>query len=277
MRAHYDLHTHSTASDGTLSATELVRRAHTRGVDVLALTDHDVTAGLDEAYTAAGELGLLLVPGVEISVTWNHQTVHIVGLNIDPANEALQKGLAGLRAVRDARAEEIGKSLERHGIAGAYAGAGAYARGPILSRTHFARFLLEQGYARDMQQVFKHFLSHGKPGDVPVAWATLQEAVAWIRASGGQAVIAHPARYRLSLPRLRLLLEEFKHCGGTGIEVLSGSQGHDDCLAMTSYARQFGFFASCGSDYHGPENPWVDLGGLPDLPSGCVPVWKQWQ
>jgi 3',5'-nucleoside bisphosphate phosphatase len=276
MSLHYDLHSHSTASDGTLSPAELVARAHARGVHVLALTDHDSTEGLAEAAAAAGGIGLDLVPGVEISVSWNSQTVHIIGLHIDPANQALQEGLAGLRDFRDWRAQEIARRLEKHGIADTYEGAKAYAKGSIVSRTHFARLLVERGEARDLQQVFKRFLVHGKPGYVSGEWAKLEDAVRWITGAGGQAVIAHPARYKLTATRLRVLFTEFKNAGGAGIEVVSGSHSRDDYFTLANYAKQFGLLASSGSDYHGPEHPWIELGRLPELPKNCVPIWTEW-
>ena len=276
MPPHYDLHSHSTASDGTLSPTELVARAHARGVHVLALTDHDSTEGLAEARVAAGKIGLELVPGVEISVSWNGQTVHIIGLQIDPANQALQDGLAGLRTFRDWRAQEIARRLEKHGIADTYDGAKGYAKGAIVSRTHFARLLVERGHARDLQQVFKRFLVHGKPGYVSGEWATLADAVSWITGAGGQAVIAHPARYKLTATRLRALFTEFKDAGGAGIEVISGSHSRDDYFTLANYAIQFGLRASSGSDYHGPEHPWIELGRLPELPKTCIPIWAEW-
>ncbi|HLA75283.1 MAG TPA: PHP domain-containing protein, partial [Gammaproteobacteria bacterium] len=268
MPLHFDLHSHSTASDGTLSPTDLITRAHAQGVHVLALTDHDVTLGLAEAGSVAAALGLTLVPGVEVSVTWNGVTVHVVGLHIDPENSSLQAGLVKLRAFRDWRAEEMARRLERHGIGGAYEGAKAYAHGNIISRTHFARFLMNNGHALDMQGVFKRFLVHGKPGYVPGDWASLEEAVTWIRAAGGQAVIAHPARYKLTATRMRQLLQEFKDYGGAAIEVVSGSHTRDDYTTAANYAKQFGLMASSGSDYHGPSNPWLELGRLPALPAG---------
>lgn len=276
MPLHYDLHSHSTASDGTLSPAELVARAHARGVHVLALTDHDSTEGLAEAAATAGDVGLDLVPGVEISVSWNSQTVHIIGLHVDPANQALQAGLAGLRGFRDWRAQEIARRLEKHGIADTYEGAKAYAKGSIVSRTHFARLLVERGEARDLQQVFKRFLVHGKPGFVSGEWAKLEDAVNWITGAGGQAVIAHPARYRLTATRLRMLFTEFKGMGGAGIEVVSGSHSRDDYFTLANYAKQFGLLASSGSDYHGPEHPWIELGRLPELPKLCTPIWTDW-
>ena len=271
-----DLHSHSIASDGTLTPTELVQRAHAQGVDVLALTDHDGTGGLEEAGRVAKELGLQLVPGVEISISWNGVTFHIVGLNIDPEHAGLQAGLSGLRAFRIERAEEIARRLAKHGIEGALEGAKVFATGEILGRTHFARFLVEQGHAKDMRKVFKKFLVHNRPGYVPGKWATLEEALSWIHDSGGQAVIAHPARYRLSATRLRQFIQEFKDAGGEALEVVSGSHSAGEAQGMAQYAKRFDLLASCGSDYHGPEQPWIELGKLPALPEGCTPVWQNW-
>lgn len=276
MSAHYDLHTHSLASDGTLSAAELVRRAHSAGIDVLALTDHDSVDGLAEARIAASELPIRLVAGVEISVTWNSQTVHIVGLNIDPDNAEFQAGLQRLQTFRDWRAEEIGRRLARAGIADAYAGARRLAQGRIVSRTHFAHFLVEQGRARSVREVFKRFLVRNRPGHVPGEWAPLELAIAWIRGAGGEAVVAHPARYNLTAGKLRRLLGEFKECGGVAMEVVSGSHTAEDTERMAAVARTQGLRASRGSDYHGPENPWIDLGRIPPLPDTCIPVWQDW-
>ncbi len=275
----YDLHCHSTASDGPLSPAAVVRRAATRGVGVLALTDHDETAGLAEAGAEARRTGVRLVPGIELSVTWSHQTIHVVGLGIDPDHPDLAAGTARLRAFRDWRAAEIARRLEKAGIPGALAGARRHSRGAILSRTHFARFLVETGHAKDVRQVFRRFLVKGRPGHVPGEWATLEEAVAWIRGAGGLAVIAHPARYGLSATRLRQLLGAFRELGGEGLEVVSGSHTPDDNERMALLARRFDLLASAGSDFHGPENPWYELGRIPELPAGCRPVWQSgaWQ
>ena len=272
----YDLHSHSTASDGTVSPTELIRHAASQGVDVLALTDHDATTGLAEAEQAAAATGVTLVAGVEISVTWVHQLLHIVGLGIDPLNDDLQRGLAGLRDFRIWRAEEMGRRLEKKGIEDAYAGARALAKGPSIGRTHFARFLMAQGKAKHMQDAFDKYLKRGKPGYVPGKWASLSEAVGWIRAAGGQAVIAHPARYSLSASRFRDLLSEFKAMGGEGLEVISGSHPHGATASLANYARRYELLASVGSDYHGPGQSYNELGRLPALPAGCVPVWAEW-
>lgn len=271
---HYDLHSHTYYSDGELAPTELVARAKAAGVDALAVTDHDVTAGLAEATAAAAAVGLQLIPGVEISVTWERLTLHVVGLGIDVAHAPLQTGLAALRDRRNERALEIGRRLAKKGIVDAHDAAARYARGPILSRTHFARFLVDAGHARDVRQAFQRFLGKGTPGHVPSEWVPLDEAVDWIRAAGGHAVIAHPARYKLTSNRLQRLLHQFKDCGGTAIEVVSGSHSHDDCLRFARLAAQAGLLASAGSDFHGPDT-WMQLGRLPPLPDGCTPLWTQ--
>jgi len=272
----YDLHTHTFYSDGALAPAELVARAAANGVQVLALTDHDVTDGLPEAQAAAQLAGITLVPGVEISVTWGAQTVHIVGLNIDTANEVLQTGLARLREFREWRAEEIGRRLAKAGIPGAIEGARARAQRGLVSRTHFAQFLVDTGHAADVRSVFKRFLVHGKPGYVPGQWAGLEEAIGWIRAAGGQAVLAHPARYKITATRLKKLLGEFRDAGGAAIEVVSGSHSRDDMFRFAKLASSYGLLASSGSDFHGPQNYYMDLGPLPPLPDGCTPVWETW-
>ena len=272
---YYDLHSHSLASDGTLPPSALVRRAHRAGVDVLALTDHDETAGIVQARQTAAKCGLTLVPGAEISVTWSSMTIHVVGLGIDIDNAQLQAGLARLREFRAWRAEEIGRKLAQHGIEGAYESAKSWARGRIISRTHFAKFLVEKGYAKDTRAVFKHFLRANKPGHVAGQWASLEEAVGWIRGAGGQAVVAHPARYRLTATKMRALLSAFRECGGEGLEVVSGSHSQNDMRQMARLANKYDLLASAGSDYHGPGT-WMRLGRLPPLPADCTPIWKDW-
>ena len=210
-------------------------------------------------------------------MTWNGVTVHILGLGIDAANETLQQGLRRLREFRQWRAEEIGRRLEKHGIAGAYEGAKRFSSGTLISRTHFAHYLVEQGHARNLRDVFKRFLVHNKPGYVAGQWAELCEAVDWINQAGGQAVVAHPARYKISATKLRQLLAEFKECGGAGLEVVSSSHTPNDCVNMARYAKQFGLLASRGSDYHGPEHNWIELGKIAPLPEQCEPIWKDWQ
>lgn len=271
-----DLHTHTVCSDGTLSPTGLVERAHAAGVRVLALTDHDATDGLAEAARAAQACGMTLVPGVEVSVTWQRQTVHVVGLAIESGNAALQRGLARLREFRGWRAEEIDRRLRKKNIHGAFEHVRATVQGAILSRTHFARFLVSQGYVSDMGQAFGQYLARGRAAHVPGQWATLEEAVRWITGAGGTAVIAHPARYRLTAGKLRRLLGEFKECGGRAIEVISGSHARQENARFARIAAEYDLRASVGSDYHGPENPWIELGRLPALPEGCTPVWQEW-
>jgi len=281
MDLRYDLHAHSTCSDGTLTPAELVRHAHAQGVDVLALTDHDVTDGLAEAAMSAAVTGLTLIPGAEISVTWERQTIHIVGLGINVENTAMQQGLARLREFRHWRAQEMDRRLCKKNISGALEHVSAHARGTILSRTHFAHFLVARGYVRDNRQAFKQFLARGKPAHVPGQWAELPQAVDWIQSAGGVAVIAHPARYKLTRTKLHRLIGEFKECGGLAIEVISGSHGPDENRRFAELATTFGLLASLGSDYHGPDRSApgtgrsrLELGRLPSLPSGCEPVWN---
>lgn len=277
MPLRYDLHAHSTASDGTLAPAQLVARAAAHGVDVLALTDHDTLDGLAAAETAAGSEGMILCPGVEISVSWGGRTIHIVGLGIDREDENLRRGLAGLTEYRRWRAEEIGLRLAKSGIEGALEGAKGFSNGRMIGRTHFARFLVCHGYAPSVRDVFKRYLVKGKPGHVAGDWASLEEAVGWICGAGGRAVVAHPARYRFTATKLRRLIGLFKELGGVGIEVVSGSHNPDECLVFARYAQENGLLGSVGSDYHGPENPWVELGRLPPLPKGCTPVWTGWE
>lgn len=271
-----DLHTHSTASDGTLTPRALVERAAGRGVPVLALTDHDTLDGLAEAASAACELGVTLVPGVEISVTWNARTIHVVGLGVDPDAPALRRGLAGLLEFRAWRAEEIGRRLAAHGFPDAFEGARALSNGTLIGRTHFARFLVGRRVAADTGGVFKRFLTRGKPGHVAGDWASLEDALGWIRAAGGQAVLAHPARYKLTRTKMIGLLGQLRELGGAGLEVVSGSHSRDDAFRFAQFAREQRLLASAGSDYHGPETPWLDLGRLPPLPPGCTPIWHDW-
>jgi predicted metal-dependent phosphoesterase TrpH len=276
MPSRIDLHSHSTASDGLLTPAELVRHAAAQGVRVLALTDHDDTSGLAEAAMAASDMAMELINGVEISVTWNGRTIHVVGLRIDPEYVPLKEGLAQLRAGRHARAEGMAASLSRTGIQGSLEGAYAYVTRGIISRTHFARFLLEHGYAKNIQAVFKRYLVKGKPGYFEHRWAELEEALSWITGSGGIAVLAHPGRYDLGRTNMQKLLEDFCSYGGTALEVVTGNHNRTQYLEFTRLARQFGLLASKGSDYHGPGHRHLEMGSLPDLPEGCIPVWLDW-
>ena len=271
----YDLHSHSTASDGSLTSAQLIARAIEQGVDVLALTDHDGTEGIAEAQQAVQDTDLTLIPGVEISVTWGNGTVHILGLNIDPDNSKLQQGLTAMRDFRVGRAHQIAKRLDKAGITGALEGARKYASEVMLGRLHFAKFLVEQHYAKDIQDVFKRYLVRGKPGYVPGQWTTLNEAVSWIKAAGGQAVIAHPARYKITATKLRRLIEEFKEAGGVGFEVVSGRQHPEEVKHLARLAEKFELLASCGSDFHTPDS-WAELGKLSPLPESCTPIWSKW-
>ena len=271
-----DLHCHSTASDGTLAPADVVRRAHANGVDLLALTDHDELLGLAEAAAEAADIGLRFVPGVEISVSWLDQTLHIVGLGVDPANEALVAGLAQVRGGRDGRAMRIGDELARIGIPGAFEGALRYAGNPaLLSRAHFARYLVEVGVAKNVHDVFLHYLARGKPGYVEHVWATLEDAVGWIKGAGGLAVIAHPGRYRLSCAEMNMLFEQFRDLGGEAVEVSCGAHDGGQLLAFARMARKYGLLASRASDFHGPEDSPIDLGRASPLPPDLTPVWTR--
>ena len=270
----YDLHSHSIASDGTLTPTELVHKAEEAGVTHLALTDHDTVAGLPEAQRAADELDIQLIPGAELSAMWNGRTIHIVGLHLDVDAPELQAGIQRQLDFRDWRGKEIARRLEKKaGIENAYEGALSFVHGNLVSRSHFARYLVEAGYAKDFGQVFKKYLLKGKPGHVRGEWATLDEVIGWIRAANGIAVLAHPARYNLTATKLRGLLGEFIEAGGEAIEVLSGSHTPNEVKTMTGHALRFDLLASAGSDYHGPENPWIHLGRLPDMPEACTAIW----
>lgn len=272
-----DLHCHSNISDGLLPPAEVAARAKANGVDVWALTDHDEIGGVTMARETAAALGLRYIPGVEISVTWAGQTVHIVGLRIDEKNEALVQGLAALRNGRLQRARDIAAALETAGIPDAFDGAFKYIGNPdLMSRTHFARYIVEIGRCADIKEVFRNYLCEGKPGYVPHRWATLKDAVDWIRGAGGVAVIAHPGRYQYSELEFRVFFDEFKQYNGVAIEVTTGSHTPDQYEQYARVARHYGFLASIGSDFHGPGESRVDLGTLPPLPSGLTPVWHDW-
>jgi hypothetical protein len=279
----YDLHCHSNISDGVLSPSELVRRAAERGVKFLALTDHDDTDGLSEAAQTATECGIQLINGVEISVSWRNHTIHIVGLRIDPQHPELAAGLKQIRSGRRQRAALMAESLARCGIGGVLEGALRYANNPdMIGRTHFARYLVEAGHCKDVGSVFKRYLVKGKPGYVAHEWGNLPDAIRWIRAAGGVAVIAHPGRYTagrkaMGKPTLRDLLKEFSELGGQAIEVVTGSHTPPQYAEFARYATEFSLLSSCGSDYHGPGESYRDLGRLPDLPLECTPVWRVWE
>jgi predicted metal-dependent phosphoesterase TrpH len=272
-----DMHCHSRVSDGMLAPETLVRRAHANGVELFSLTDHDEVGGLAAASAEAALLGMPFVNGVEISVTWrSDHTIHILGFGFDATNQALVDGLAGVRNGRNARAMQMSEELEKVGIHNAYEGALKYVSNPgLISRSHFARYIVEAGHAKDVKSVFDHWLAKDKPGYVPHVWATLQQAVGWICGAGGVAVVAHPLRYRMSGAERRELLSEFKAAGGEGIEVLSGSHNDADTKEAIRLAREFSLLASRGSDFHGPGESWIDIGKMPPMPEGLTPVWSR--
>lgn len=272
----YDLHSHSTASDGAYSPAELVRAAAEVGVTHLALSDHDTLAGLDEAGAAADAAGLRLIPAVEVSVTWQRKAIHIVGLNVDPANAALRQGLLKLQTTRAERAVEMGRRLAKCGFADCYEAATALAGTGMITRTHFARHLLHLGAISTLQAAFDNYLGQGKPAYVPTEWADLNDCVAWITGAGGVAVIAHPARYKLTGSWLRQLADAFRSAGGLAVEVVSGAGHPQDIDSAATLARRFNLLASAGSDFHSPEHFWIKLGKLPALPKDLTPVWSLW-
>ncbi len=276
MAALFDLHCHSTVSDGLLSPPELVAHAAKRGVKVLALTDHDDLGGLQAAKEAALEHGIQFINGVEISVTWKRRTLHIVGLKVDSHNAPLKAALDKVRIGRDERAQEMGADLARVGIHGAYEGAKALAKQSIITRTHFARFLVDNSHAKDTKSVFKKYLVKGKPGFKEHEWMDLKSAVDLIKGAGGQAVIAHPGRYDLGTINMLLLMHEFRSLGGAAIEVVTGSHTPPQYQQFAKIAHKFSLKSSLGSDFHGSGISYMEMGCIPDLPEICVPVWDDW-
>ena len=275
MPINADLHCHSVVSDGTLSPEELALRAHQNGVHLWSLTDHDVLGGQARAQDAALNLGMEYVSGVEISISWMGQTVHIVGLGFDPSNAPLQDGLRATRDGREERARQMAAQLAQIGIENSYEGALKFAGNPeLIARTHFARYLVEQQVCRDMDEVFRKYLVAGKPGYVSHRWASLDQAVDWITGAGGEAVIAHPGRYRLNAMQMDELYARFKDLGGAGIEVVTGSHSPDQYQTYAEVANRYGFLASRGSDFHDPQESDIDLGQLPHLPEHLTPIWS---
>ena len=270
-----DLHCHSVVSDGTLSPEALAARAKANGVELWALTDHDEIGGVQRAARAAAAHGLPFLTGVEISVTFANQTVHIVGLGFDAEDTRLVAGLRATRGGRAERAQEMSEQLRQVGIAGAYEGALRYVGNPeLISRTHFARFLVEAGVCSDTAEVFRRFLTEGHPGFVPHRWATLKNAVQWITDAGGVAIVAHPARYNFSANEEYALFSEFKAHGGRGVEVVTGSHSPSEYVKYAELATEFQLAASRGSDFHSPDESHTDLGALPWLPGTLTPVWE---
>ena len=272
-----DLHSHSNISDGVLDVPALAQRGRANGLDVWALTDHDEVSGVGLARQMAQKLGMRHVPGVEISVSWAGQTIHIIGLQINENTPCLVQGLQHTRAGREPRARAIATQLAGAGIANAFDGALKYVSNPdLVSRTHFARYIIECGICSSISEVFQNYLVEGKPGFVPHHWATLSQAITWIHAAGGQAVVAHPGRYPLSDLALGAFLDEFKQLGGVAIEVVTGSHSADQFQIFAKLARHYGFLASVGSDFHAPKESRVDIGKLPPLPPNLTPIWHDW-
>jgi predicted metal-dependent phosphoesterase TrpH len=270
----YDLHCHSTASDGALSPAELVHRAYQHGVTSLALTDHDTTAGLTEARLSADATGIKLIAGIELSANWQDKCFHIVGLGIDPAYAPLAEAIDNLQKIRMERAEKIALKLEKKRITGALEAVKNAAGDGMITRSHFADFLLSQSHVSTQQEAFDRYLAKGKPAYVPTSWAELELAVNWITQSGGVAVLAHPLRYKLTANWMKRLLTAFKNAGGQGIEVITARNNADEIKLAADYAARFELAGSVGSDFHSAANQWVELGRLAPLPKSIKPVWE---
>lgn len=270
-----DLHCHSVVSDGTLTPEVLAARAAANGVELWALTDHDEIGGQHRAAAAAKAQGMRYLTGTEISVTFAGETVHIVGLGFDPEDAAMVQGLKSTRGGRNERAREMADGLAKVGITGAYEGALKFVGNPeLISRTHFARFLVESGVCSETNEVFRKYLTEGKPGYVPHRWASLRDAVGWITGAKGMAIIAHPARYKFTPNEEYALFIEFKAHGGRGVEVVTGSHSAAEYVKYADTAKEFDLAASRGSDFHSPEESRTDLGTLPFLPGQLTPVWE---
>ncbi len=269
----YDLHCHSTASDGLLTPSELVYRAAQQQVDVLALTDHDTVSGLQEAYSAAQAHNIELVPGIECSALWARRTVHVLGLNIDPANSALQQAQEQLQQLREERAERIARRLAKVGLQDALAGARAHAGEGAIARPHFAAHMVEAGFVKSTAQAFKRYLGNGKIGDVANAWPSLTESVATILNAGGIPVLAHPDKYNLTRTKLRALVSDFVAAGGRGLEVVNGYQDNAVTQRLVALCTEYQLLGSSGSDFHVPSQPWQELGRQSLLPTEVQPVW----
>ncbi|OYV18079.1 MAG: trpH [Methylococcaceae bacterium NSP1-2] len=274
MTERYDLHCHSTASDGALSPTALVQRAHQNGVTTLALTDHDTTMGLAEARACADTLDIRLINGIELSASWQNKCLHIIGLGIDPNYAPLANATQQLQATRLERAAKIAEKLEKKRIMGAFEAVKKAAGEGMITRSHFADFLLSQFHVSTQQEAFDRYLGKGKPAYVNAVWAEMAVAIDWITEAGGVAVLAHPLRYNLTANWIKRLLAAFKDAGGQGIEVVTGRNNPDEIKLITGYANRFELAGSVGSDFHNPTNPWLELGRLAPLPDSVQPVWE---
>ncbi len=270
----FDLHCHTDCSDGHLSPGDLVLRAKTKGVDVLAITDHDTIAGLQMAEVAARELGLHLIPGIEFSSQWLHNSVHIVGLNVSVESPELQQAISIQNESREQRSIQIAEKLNKLGIGGSLEAAREIAGSATVARPHFAQYLIAKGYAKDMNAAFKKYLGQGKPADVKYQWPEIATVIGWIKAAGGIAVLAHPAKYELTRTRLCKLVSEFAEAGGDALEIISGQQPDSLTKDLLRIANQYNLYASCGSDFHQPNQPWQELGQFGTLPEQAKPVWQ---
>jgi len=270
-----DLHSHTTASDGRLSVTQLIDRAVDFNVDVLAITDHDTIDGLHHAhhYVESNKLPIMVIDGIEISTVWQNKDIHIVGLDIDPKSSELKELIEKQQAHRQVRAELIAQRLAKATREGVFEEAKTIAGEAPITRAHFAKWLVDNGYAKTMQQVFKKYLTRDNPGYVPPSWCSMKEAVDAIHSAGGLAVLAHPGRYKLTAKWLKRLLGAFVDAGGDAMEVAQPQQGQQARRNLADYAIQYKLLASQGSDFHYPS-PWTELGRNLWLPSGVEPVWK---
>ena len=275
MNFSYDLHTHSHCSDGKLSPEELVSLAKLNNVDVLALTDHDTIDGIPAAIAAAGD-GLTIIPGIEVSTLWQGRGIHIIGLQIDIHSKELKQAVSIQSDIRLGRAKTIAVRLEKAGIKGAWEGAQRYAQGGAIGRPHFAQHIIDVGYAANFAQAFKRYLGAGKIGDVKSEWPSISSAISWINAAGGIAILAHPDKYGLTRTKLYTLLQEFSDAGGRGLEVVSGNQKPDVTQKLQKAAVDFSLLASCGSDFHSPDNKWQSPGVMSPLPKNCQAIWDFW-
>jgi len=274
MEQIYDLHCHSTASDGALSPKEVVLRAKEMGVTTLALTDHDTVTGLAEAQETAEELDINFIPGIEFSCTWNKKTFHIIGLNINPSHPELLAGTHKLQSIRSERAQKISQKLKKQNIPDVYESILAEANSNMITRTHFANYLLKNNYVSTMQGAFDSYLGQGKTAFVSTEWASLEDTLHYITAAGGIAILAHPLRYKMTASWMRRFLTAFKAEGGLGIEVITGRTNPDEIRRSIHFAKQFDLHGSIGSDFHTPKNPWVELGRLATFPENIKPVWR---
>lgn len=250
-------------------------RAKMRGVAVLALTDHDTIAGLRAAQQAADENGLVLINGIEFSSHWGRNGVHVVGLGIDLQSEALCSAIAFQQQARIDRARAISERLAKLGFSGALAGAQELAGNAVVGRPHFAHYLVKIGAAKHVQGAFKKFLGAGKSADVKYQWPDIQQVIGWIHLAGGQAVLAHPQKYELTRTKMCALVGDFAAQGGDGLEVISGQQGNAATEDLARIAQANGLSASCGSDFHSPDQPWQELGNFGRLPEHCHPIWRR--